>query len=129
MQKVIKNDILSGLKSPAVHIPSTPYLQKLGFGTGVSVYLYQRSPKVLLRNHSYCNCHCCCCCCFITHRVGCSVSTQKHKWQISNTIEAKVIEYKSRIPNGVQCVMYCTFSVCSVTRRDVHFSVSEIIVR
>ncbi|XP_023331047.1 lymphokine-activated killer T-cell-originated protein kinase [Eurytemora carolleeae] len=34
-----------GLQSPAVHIPSTPYLKKLGFGTGVSVYLYERSPQ------------------------------------------------------------------------------------
>ena len=40
------------------------------------------------------------------------------------TLIRKVIEYRSRIPDGVQCVMYCTFSVCSVTRRDVHFSVS-----
>ena len=39
---------------------------------------------------------------------------------------SKVIEYRSRIPDGVQCVMYCTSSVCSVTRRDVHFSVSYI---
>jgi len=35
----------TGLKSPAVHIPATPYLKKLGFGTGVSVYLYERSPQ------------------------------------------------------------------------------------
>jgi PDZ-binding kinase len=34
-----------GLQSPAVRIPSTPYLKKLGFGTGVSVYLYERSPQ------------------------------------------------------------------------------------
>ena len=38
--------LFEGLKSPAVQIPATPYLKKLGFGTGVSVYLYQRSPKV-----------------------------------------------------------------------------------
>jgi len=28
----------------AVHIPATPFLKKLGFGTGVSVFLYSRSP-------------------------------------------------------------------------------------
>ena len=30
--------------SPAVHLPATPFLKKLGYGTGVSVFLYQRSP-------------------------------------------------------------------------------------
>ena len=28
----------------AVHIPATPFLKKLGYGTGVSVFLYSRSP-------------------------------------------------------------------------------------
>jgi PDZ-binding kinase len=28
-----------------MHIPATPYLTKLGYGTGVNVYLYERSPK------------------------------------------------------------------------------------
>ena len=28
-----------------VHIPATPFLKKLGFGTGVSVFLYSRSPS------------------------------------------------------------------------------------
>merc|ERR1719348_1217571 len=30
--------------SPAVHLPPTPALTKLGYGTGVSVFLYPRSP-------------------------------------------------------------------------------------
>ena len=30
--------------SPAVHLPPTPFLSRLGYGTGVSVFLYQRSP-------------------------------------------------------------------------------------
>ena len=30
---------------PAVHIPATPFLKKLGYGTGVSVFLYSRSPS------------------------------------------------------------------------------------
>eukprot|EP00092_Neocalanus_flemingeri_P009630 GFUD01010367.1.p1 GENE.GFUD01010367.1~~GFUD01010367.1.p1 ORF type:complete len:343 (+),score=130.20 GFUD01010367.1:59-1087(+) len=30
--------------SPSVHLPATPFLTKLGYGTGVSVFLYQRSP-------------------------------------------------------------------------------------
>jgi len=35
-----------GTKSPsALHIPATPYLARLGYGTGVNVYLYNRSPK------------------------------------------------------------------------------------
>ena len=29
----------------SVHIPATPFLKKLGFGTGVSVFLYTRSPS------------------------------------------------------------------------------------
>ena len=29
----------------SVHIPATPFLKKLGFGTGVSVFLYNRSPS------------------------------------------------------------------------------------
>jgi len=41
----IRAEASMGLKSPAVHIPATPYLKKLGYGTGVSVYLYERSPK------------------------------------------------------------------------------------
>ena len=28
----------------SVHIPATPFLKKLGYGTGVSVFLYNRSP-------------------------------------------------------------------------------------
>jgi len=34
-----------GVNSPMVQLPATPFLKKLGFGTGVSVYLYERSPK------------------------------------------------------------------------------------
>lgn len=34
----------AGSQSPAVRIPATPFLKKLGFGTGVSVFLYERSP-------------------------------------------------------------------------------------
>ena len=30
--------------SPSVHLPATPFLTKLGYGTGVSVFLYERSP-------------------------------------------------------------------------------------
>jgi len=30
--------------SPSVQIPATPFLTKLGYGTGVSVFLYERSP-------------------------------------------------------------------------------------
>jgi len=33
-----------GAGAGAVHIPATPFLKKLGFGTGVSVFLYSRSP-------------------------------------------------------------------------------------
>jgi len=33
-------------KSPAVHLPATPFLTKLGYGTGVSVFLYPRSPAL-----------------------------------------------------------------------------------
>ena len=29
----------------SVHIPATPFLKKMGFGTGVSVFLYCRSPS------------------------------------------------------------------------------------
>ncbi|XP_071949858.1 lymphokine-activated killer T-cell-originated protein kinase-like [Antedon mediterranea] len=31
--------------SPMISIPPSPFLKKLGWGTGVSVYLYERSPK------------------------------------------------------------------------------------
>lgn len=34
-----------GVNSPMVQLPATPFLKKMGFGTGVSVYLYERSPK------------------------------------------------------------------------------------
>ena len=37
-------------------------------------------------------------------------------------VQSKVIEYRSRIPDCVQCVTYCTSSVCSVTRRDVPYT-------
>ena len=30
--------------SPALTLPPTPFLSRLGYGTGVSVFLYQRSP-------------------------------------------------------------------------------------
>ena len=39
---------LSTVSTPGpstVHIPATPFLKKLGFGTGVSVFLYSRSPS------------------------------------------------------------------------------------
>lgn len=35
----------SSASSPAVHIPATPFLKKLGYGTGVSVFRYSRSPS------------------------------------------------------------------------------------
>nr|XP_060610775.1 lymphokine-activated killer T-cell-originated protein kinase [Anolis sagrei ordinatus] len=31
--------------SPSITIPASPFMQKLGYGTGVSVYLMKRSPK------------------------------------------------------------------------------------
>ena len=34
-----------GVTPGSVHIPATPFLKKLGFGTGVSVFLYSRSPS------------------------------------------------------------------------------------
>jgi len=34
-----------GVNSPMMQLPATPFLKKLGFGTGVSVYLYERSPQ------------------------------------------------------------------------------------
>ena len=34
-----------GATPGSVHIPATPFLKKLGFGTGVSVFLYSRSPS------------------------------------------------------------------------------------
>ncbi|XP_042305133.1 lymphokine-activated killer T-cell-originated protein kinase [Sceloporus undulatus] len=34
-----------GSPSPSVTIPASPFMQKLGYGTGVSVYLMKRSPK------------------------------------------------------------------------------------
>ena len=43
----------------------------------------------------------------------------------------KGMEYRSRIPDCVKCVMYCTSSVCFITRRAVRtlLSLSDIIVR
>ncbi|XP_007517316.1 lymphokine-activated killer T-cell-originated protein kinase isoform X2 [Erinaceus europaeus] len=46
------NKILGKKKSalsltPCINIPASPFMQKLGFGTGVSVYLMKRSPKGL----------------------------------------------------------------------------------
>ncbi|XP_003229875.2 lymphokine-activated killer T-cell-originated protein kinase [Anolis carolinensis] len=40
---------LSGQSSPStsITIPASPFMQKLGYGTGVSVYLMKRSPKGL----------------------------------------------------------------------------------
>ena len=44
-----KNDSVPGTPGStpegSVHIPATPFLKKLGFGTGVSVFLYSRSPS------------------------------------------------------------------------------------
>jgi len=47
MKRVMESSTpAAGAKSPsAIHIPATPFLTKLGFGTGVNVYLYERSPK------------------------------------------------------------------------------------
>ncbi|XP_018423975.1 PREDICTED: lymphokine-activated killer T-cell-originated protein kinase [Nanorana parkeri] len=36
--------------SPAFAIPASPFMQKFGYGTGVSVYLMKRSPKGLSRS-------------------------------------------------------------------------------
>ena len=33
--------------TPCVNIPASPFMQKLGFGTRVNVYLKKRSPRVL----------------------------------------------------------------------------------
>ncbi|KAK2493964.1 hypothetical protein MC885_017597 [Smutsia gigantea] len=33
--------------NPCINIPASPFMQKLGFGTGVSVYLMKRSPRGL----------------------------------------------------------------------------------
>ena len=53
------------------------------------------------------------------------------KLLIRKTWKIKVIEYRSRIPDCVKCVMYCTSSVCFITRRAVHplLCLSDIIVR
>ena len=40
--------VVAAMSTPGpstVHIPATPFLKKLGFGTGVSVFLYSRSPS------------------------------------------------------------------------------------
>ncbi|XP_053239858.1 lymphokine-activated killer T-cell-originated protein kinase [Podarcis raffonei] len=34
-----------GISSPSIAIPASPFMQKLGYGTGVNVYLMKRSPK------------------------------------------------------------------------------------
>lgn len=39
-----------GILSPSVTIPASPFMQKFGYGTGVSVYLMKRSPKGLSRS-------------------------------------------------------------------------------
>jgi len=45
-KKLLKvSESSSSASSPAVHIPATPFLKKLGYGTGVSVFLYSRSPS------------------------------------------------------------------------------------
>merc|ERR1711953_1042888 len=45
-KKLLKvSETSSSANSPAVHIPATPFLKKLGYGTGVSVFLYSRSPS------------------------------------------------------------------------------------
>ncbi|CAK7316281.1 Lymphokine-activated killer T-cell-originated protein kinase [Vulpes lagopus] len=31
--------------TPCINIPASPFMQKLGFGTGVNVYLMKRSPR------------------------------------------------------------------------------------
>ena len=55
------------------------------------------------------------------------MSAGKHICRITLCVcGGKVIELRSRIPDCVQCVTYCTSSVCSITRRDVHLSVSQI---
>ena len=49
-----KNDSVPGTPGStpegSVHIPATPFLKKLGFGTGVSVFLYSRSPSGTMWN-------------------------------------------------------------------------------
>ena len=44
VSRVCPDDATAGSRGEAVHIPATPYLKKMGFGTGVSVFLYSRSP-------------------------------------------------------------------------------------
>jgi len=41
-----KSKVQPLLNSPALTLPATPFLSRLGYGTGVSVFLYQRSPAV-----------------------------------------------------------------------------------
>ncbi|XP_072841992.2 lymphokine-activated killer T-cell-originated protein kinase [Pogona vitticeps] len=39
-----------GCPSPLITIPASPFMQKLGYGTGVNVYLMKRSPKGISRS-------------------------------------------------------------------------------
>jgi len=39
-----KSKVQPSLNSPALTLPATPFLSRLGYGTGVSVFLYQRPP-------------------------------------------------------------------------------------
>lgn len=41
-----KTKVEPSLNSPALTLPATPFLSRLGYGTGVSVFLYQRSPAL-----------------------------------------------------------------------------------
>jgi len=41
-----KGKVQPMLNSPSLTLPATPFLSRLGYGTGVSVFLYQRSPAV-----------------------------------------------------------------------------------
>ncbi|KAM6150027.1 lymphokine-activated killer T-cell-originated protein kinase [Erethizon dorsatum] len=54
----------SVLSAPCINIPASPFMQKLGYGTGVNVYLMKRSPRGLSHSpwavkkiNSICNDH------------------------------------------------------------------------
>lgn len=54
----------SVLSTPCINIPTSPFMQKLGYGTGVNVYLMKRSPRGLSHSpwavkkvNSICNDH------------------------------------------------------------------------
>lgn len=45
LSKFKQNQSISNSKSPSMNLPPSPFLEKLGYGTGVQVYLYERPLK------------------------------------------------------------------------------------